>query len=151
MNLKMNSTVMQKNAKKVIKKLRKQGSNICKTVNVKRGYWTGAKPNACNVNAIEFIQSNNNTKRYRLCFGYLVDKSTAVAHVWNFDILTNTYVDVTPMPSDFLGIYVDATDILYDVYSQTWDMSQMNPFVFTKTGRLQEFDYGTALKIAGIE
>ena len=111
-NQPISSAQVKKNAKKMCKKLKKLGSKIGKVVSVtpiKNAY---AKPNACNLNAIELME--NNRDRLSLRVGYVITGNEAVAHMWNVDRETGEQVDCTPFRKRAVEqktVYVDTTDL----------------------------------------
>ena len=153
-NQPISSAQVNKNAKKICKKLKKLGSKIGKVVSVTPIENAYAKPNFCNSNAIKLMQSQRkkNIDRYRLRVGYVITGNEAVAHMWNIDRETGEQVDCTPFREGAVKqktVYVDATDLLLKTYYETWDMTQMPAYMFTRTG-MTCVDYYNANYLAGL-
>ena len=78
-------------------------------------------------------QSKKNIDRYSLRVGYVITSNEAVAHMWNIDRETGEQVDCTPFREEAVKqktVYVDATDLLFKTYCETWDMTQMPAYMF---------------------
>ena len=78
-------------------------------------------------------QSKKNIDRYSLRVGYVITSNEAVAHMWNIDRETGEQVDCNPFREEAFKqktVYVDATDLLFKTYCETWDMTQMPAYMF---------------------
>ena len=65
---------------------------------------------------------------------------------------TGEQIDCTPFRKGAVEqktVYVDASDLLFKIYCETWDMTQMPAYMFTRTG-MKCVDYYDANYLAGL-